>query len=141
MKMLNSLLGGLFGALLLLCSAQMVAAQESATAVRCNAVKLYDASTNGATVLVPGLGKNTAYICGFTLWAGGTATVKFEYGTGSACATGETAITPAFSLVAQTGLLDSSSAFRGLTVPPGKDICIKTSAGVAVQALLFYKRL
>jgi hypothetical protein len=108
--------------------------------VGCNQSIFYDASTNGATRLVTGAAKTRIFICGYNLWAAGTATVKFETGTGTACATNETAITPAFSLTTQTGVPDDSPFWRGLTVQPGLDFCIKTSAGVAVQAIVYFSQ-
>lgn len=106
--------------------------------VQCRQTAVYDASTNGSTKLVTGQATPRVSICGFSLMWGGTATVKLVTGTGTACATNEAAITPAYSGVAQTVLSDSSPAWRGLTADPGLDVCIKTSAGVAVQMQLFY---
>ena len=104
----------------------------------CNQTLLYDASTNGSTQLLTAQTGRSIYICGYTIVWGGTATVKLVNGTGTACATNEAAVTPAYSGVAQTVVSDSSSFWRGLVVTPGVNLCIKTSAGVAVQALVFY---
>lgn len=104
----------------------------------CNKAKVYDASTNGATQLVPA--GSVIQICGYVIWGGGTATVKLVYGTGVACATGETAITPAYSVTAQTGPSDPSPFFRGMNAPSGNALCIKTSAGVAIQAVVYYSQ-
>lgn len=110
----------------------------TAQGVDCRSSVVYDASTNGSTKLVTGASTKTVYVCGFTLMAGGTVNVSLVYGTGTNCATGETAATPAFQMVAQTNITDSSVFWRGLSAPIGKDLCIKTSAGVAVQAILYY---
>lgn len=104
----------------------------------CKRAVIYDASTNGATQLVGANGPTV--ICGFTLWSGGTVNVDLVYGTGTNCATGTTKITPAFSLTAQTGITDSSVFFRGLYVPPNNALCINTSAGTAVQAIVYYNQ-
>lgn len=104
----------------------------------CRQTALYDASTSGSTVLKTGVTTANIYICGFNIWAAGTATVKFVYGTGTTCATGETALTPAYSLITQTGVRDDSPIWRGLLVPAGNDLCIKTSAGVAVQSQIYF---
>lgn len=109
-----------------------------ANAAECKQTAVYDASTNGSTKLVTGTSALRVYVCGYTLVGGGTATVKLVSGTGTACATGETALTPAYSLVAQTVVADNSPIWRGLTAQPGQDLCIKTSAGVAVQAIVYY---
>lgn len=104
----------------------------------CQSSKVYDASTNGSTVQVAAAIGRSTYICGYTIWGGGTATVKYVYGTGTTCGTGTTALTPAYSITAQTGVNDTSPHFKGLYAPVGNDVCITTSAGVAIQALLFY---
>lgn len=105
----------------------------------CQASAFYDASTNGSTKLVTGSATNRIFVCGFDFFAAGTANVKLVYGTGTNCATGTTAITPAFQFTIQTGLVDPSPYWRGLTpVPLGNDLCINTSAGVAVQAIVYY---
>lgn len=107
--------------------------------IACTHSAIYDASTNGPTKLVTGTTTQQIYVCGFTLLGGGTATVKLEYGTGGTCVTGETAITPAFSLVAQSQLVDPHTYYAGLApAPAGNDLCLKTSAGVAIQAIVYY---
>lgn len=107
----------------------------------CNQSAIYDASTNGSTKLVTGVAVKQIYVCGWNIFWGGTATVKLTYGTGGTCGTGTTAITPAFSGVAQSYDIDPSSVYKGLTpVPASNDLCITTSAGVAVQAIVYYSQ-
>ncbi|MFA6267670.1 MAG: hypothetical protein WC670_18380 [Pseudolabrys sp.] len=108
--------------------------------VGCDQSASYDASTNGATRLVTGDSVNRVYVCGFTIVAGGTATVGLVTGTGTNCATGQAALTPSWSMVAQTVVPDSSPAWRGLLAAPGLDVCIKTNAGVAVQAIVYFSK-
>jgi hypothetical protein len=107
-----------------------------ASAHWCPKAAIYDASTNGATQLVA-LGA-PIYICGFTLWSGGTVAVDLIYGTGTNCATGAVKVTPAFALTTQTGIADTSPLYRGLYVPPGQALCLNTGGGVAVQAIVYY---
>lgn len=104
----------------------------------CTASAVYDASTNGATQLVALAAGKTIYVCGYTLFSGGVANVSLVYGTGANCVTGQTAMTPAFQLGSQVGVDDASSYYRGMATAAGNALCIKTSAGVAVQALVFY---
>jgi hypothetical protein len=106
--------------------------------ITCNARTVYDASTNGATELVALVTGKQIYICGYNILAAGTATVALKYGTGVACATNGTNLTPAFSLTTQVGVADSSSFFRGLATPASNALCLVTSAGVAVQAVVYY---
>lgn len=123
---------------LLVALAAGLAGPARADGIDCRQSVVYDASTSGSTKLITGQSTNQVHICGFNLWAAGIATVKLVTGTGTACATSETAITPAYSLTAQTGVTDSSPYYRGLLAAQGLDVCIKTSAGVAVQMQLFY---
>jgi hypothetical protein len=127
----------LLAALGLLLLAAPVKAQSGP--VYCNQSAIYDASTNGATQMVaaPG-GSAKVLICGYTLFGGGTASVSLVSGTGTNCATGQAAITPAFSMIAQAKVDDPSPNFRGLLAPPATAVCLKTSAGVAVQAIVYY---
>lgn len=101
----------------------------------CKQAPFYDASTNGATQLIAAGG--SIVICGFNFWAAGTVNVGLVFGTGTNCATGTTKITPAYQLVTQTGVSDTATFFRGLYVPSGNALCINTSAGVAVQAIVY----
>lgn len=120
-------------------------AQQFAGTVYCNASKVYDASTNGSTVLVAsatGTG-GSIYVCGYTISSAAAVNVKLIYGTGTTCATGATGLTPAYTFQAiTTGSLpsvsDTASNWRGLTAPAGNDLCINTSAGSAVQAIVYF---
>lgn len=116
----------------------LLIADSARAQVYCRQTAIYDAATNGSTKLITGLPASSVRICGFNLFSAGTATVKLVTGTGTACATNEVAITPAYSLTTQTGIADSSDSWRGLLAAAGLDVCIKTSAGVAVQMQLFY---
>ena len=107
-------------------------------AIQCISSVTYDASTNGATELVPLATGKTIYVCGYTIVGGGTATVALKRGTGTACATSGANITPAFSLVAQTVVSDASPYFRGLATPVSNALCLITSAGVPIQAVVYY---
>lgn len=99
----------------------------------------YDASTNGATKLVTGNSTQRIYVCGWNVVAAGTVNVSLVYGTGGTCGTGQTAITPAYQWTAQTGMVDHPPFWSGLTpVPASNDLCLLTSAGVAVQAVVYY---
>jgi hypothetical protein len=123
---------------LVLALAVSFCANTALAEVGCNQSLVYDASSSGAVKLLSGVSTARTFICGYNIWGAGTTTVKLEYGTGTACATGETALTPAFSVTAQNGPSDSSWAWRGLTAPPGADLCINMGSGVAVQAIIYY---
>ena len=124
-------------AILILCASCLSAAAQSGN--NCNQAAIYDASTNGSTKLVTGSATTRIFVCGFDFFAAGTVNVKLIYGTGGTCASGTTAITPAFQFTTQTGIVDPTVLWRGLkVVPNSNDLCINTSAGVAVQAIVYY---
>jgi hypothetical protein len=129
-------------ALALICGlVSQACAQWQTNAVPCSAAAIYDASTNGSTQLVTANETGGIQVCGYILFGGGTANVKLIYGTGTACATGTVNLTPAFALVAQAQVNDTSPFFRGLYVPPGNNLCINTSAGVAIQAVVYVNKI
>lgn len=107
-------------------------------AYTCNKTAIYDAGSSGSTQLVALSADKTVYICGFTLFSAGTVNVKLITGTGTACATGSADVTPAFQLTAQTGAVDGSPFFRGLQSARSGALCLNTSAGVPVQAIVYY---
>lgn len=105
----------------------------------CTSSAIYDASTSGATLLVTGTATQTIYVCGYVFWSNGTANVNLVYGTGATCGTGTTKITPAFQMGAQTGIVDHLPVYTGLAaVPSSNNLCINSSAAVAVQAIVYY---
>lgn len=109
----------------------------------CNQSAKYDASTNGATRLVQGNATQGIYVCGWNIMPAGTVSVQFVYGTQTTnpCDTGQTPITPAFQLTAQIPEVDHLPVYTGITpVPAGKDVCLVTNAGVAVQSILYFTR-
>lgn len=109
---------------------------ETPSGQTCNRSKIYDASTNGATQIVaPG---GAILVCGYSFFSAGTVNFGLVYGTGTNCATGQTNITPAYQFTAQTGMSDNSPFFRGMNAPPNNGLCVNASAGVAVQAVIYY---
>lgn len=106
--------------------------------IQCDSTAIYDASTSGSTELKALTSGRSIYICGYSIIAGGTVNVKLIYGTGTACATGSNNMTPAFQLTAQAGLVDGSPFYRGLKTASANALCINTSAGIAVQAIVYY---
>lgn len=124
------------------------AAQGVTTQRTCGDAAFYDASTSGATQLVPApagnqtRAGNTIFICGYAITTSvGNVNVGLVYGTGTNCGTGTTKITPAWQFSAVTGIggiVDGGSVFRGLVVPAGNNLCINANTGVAVQAIVYF---
>jgi hypothetical protein len=126
-------------ALALICGlASPALAQSQTTIVPCTGVATYDASTSGATKLVSAKETNGIYVCGYTFNSTASVKVQLQFGTGTACGTGTTNLTPAYQL--SPVVADPSPAFRGMYVPPGNDLCISTSAGQPVQAVVYFSQ-
>ena len=106
--------------------------------INCGQTAVYDASTNGKTQLVPAVAGRTTYVCGYTVFAAGTVAVSLTSGTGTNCGTTSANITPAYQLTTQTGVVDGTDIVRGLKTNSGEELCISTSLGVAVQAIVYY---
>lgn len=117
-------------------------AQANGPTYVCNSSVIYDTTTNGSTLLVASAGTSRIFICGYVFGTGSTATnVKLTYGTTvtNPCDTGTKSLTPAWELAANQTVADHGEAFNsGLIVPAGNNACINTSAGNAVQAIVYY---
>ncbi len=107
--------------------------------VSCGSTATYSASTNGKTKIVTGISGRAAHICRYVVVWGGTATVSLGTGTGTDCGTTYTAITPAYSGAATSpAFVDGADYFQGLQTVSGEDLCVNTSAGVAIQVMVYY---
>lgn len=95
-------------------------------------------STATDTQLVALSGSTVIYVTSFDVIAGGTGNITFEYGTGSNCATGKTALTGAYPLVAQAGIAKGSGVAAVLKVPSGNALCVLTSAAVQMSGSVSY---
>lgn len=108
----------------------------------CNLKIVYDASTNGSTKLVSKVASQNIYVCGYVIFAAGTVNVKLTSGTKvtNECDTSTVSETPAYQLVAQTGIVDNHVYGDAFKVATNTDLCLNTSAGVAVQAVVYYNQ-
>lgn len=106
----------------------------------CDNSTVYDASTSGPTQLVALSSGKTIYVCGYAITVGGTATnVNLSYGTGTACATGTTKLTPAYQIIANGGIVDhASNHWGGMKSAASNALCINSSAANAVQATIYW---
>ena len=126
---------------LLLCVAGGAAAQgvSASQLFGCNQAAQYDASTMGATKLVSGVANKQIYVCGFSFFSAGTASVGLDGGTGGTCGANTVEVTPSFQMTANGQIVDHQSFYAGLPpVPASSDLCIDVSAMVAVQAIVYY---
>lgn len=121
--------------------------------IQCSQSKIYDTNTNGNTELVALVAGQNIYVCGFVFFAAGTVNVSLVTGTGTACAsnasgtpsTGSSgaaaALTPAFQLTTQTGVWSPLATHTWMfSTGVANALCLKTSAGVSVQAQVWYQQ-
>lgn len=103
-------------------------------------VAINQTGLNGNAELVALTGGQTIYVCGFNFVSSGTANIRLVYGTGSACATGETSITGAYPLIANTGIAVSNGGAIQAKTAVSNALCIETSAAVDVRGLATYAK-
>jgi hypothetical protein len=101
------------------------------------AVAIVSATT---TQLVALSAAKAIYVCGFTAQLGLSETAKLEYGTGTNCGTGTTALTGAFAsdaaVIAASFNLDGSGA--KVTAPAGTALCLVSTGTAAINGVVSY---
>ena len=90
------------------------------------------------TQLVGAASGKSIYVTAWDVIAAGTGNITLEYGTGSSCATGTTALTGAYSLVAQFGIAKGNGLGPVLVVPAGNALCALTSAAAQMSGSVSY---
>lgn len=92
-------------------------------------------SSSGLTQILAASGSTVITVYHFSILMASTVGVQLEYGTGSACGTGTTAITGVYQNAAGIAL-DIPFA-----LPAGNALCVNLSSGVAGGGLLLYSQL
>jgi hypothetical protein len=92
-------------------------------------------STATTTQIVALSSGKLIYVSGGVVMAGGTGNITFEYGTGTACATGTTVLGGAMPLVANVGFIIPDKTY---VVPAGDALCVLTSAAVQYSGTVGY---
>jgi hypothetical protein len=95
-------------------------------------------SSATTTQLVAAVSGKAIYVTAWDVIAAGTTNFTFEYGTGSNCVGGTTALTGPYGLVAQFGAAKGSGLGPVLVVPAGNALCAVNSATVQVSGSLAY---
>jgi hypothetical protein len=95
-------------------------------------------STATTTQLVALVSGKSIYVTHWDVIAGGPGNIQLEYGTGTNCGTGTTAITGNYNLVAQAGLSVGGGLGSVFIVPAGNALCALTSAAVQMSGLVSY---
>ena len=95
-------------------------------------------STATTTQIVPLSVGIPIYVVSWDVVVSAADNITFEYGTGTACGTGTTALTGAYNFAANGGLSAGSGSGVILFVPPGNALCIVTSAGAQASGRVSY---
>jgi hypothetical protein len=95
-------------------------------------------ASSGNVELVALTSTQVVYGCGFIVAADGTVGVQFIYGTGSACATGETDLTGVFSLQAREGFVVSNAGAVQFKGAASNALCIELSTAIQVNGVFTY---
>lgn len=91
-------------------------------------------SASGLTQVVAAASGKSIYVTGYTVVTAAAVSVQWEYGTGTACGTGTTALTGPMSFAANGG----AAAHQTLFVPSGDALCLNLSAAVQVGGSVSY---
>ncbi len=94
-------------------------------------------STATTTQLVALSSGKTVYVCGFTASIGATTTVALEYGTGSSCGTGTTALTGVFAPATGAVLSLGGSGYKTATIASNALCAVSTGTG-GINGVLSY---
>jgi hypothetical protein len=106
--------------------------------IQANASVPISISTAATTQLVAASGSARIYVTAWDVVAGGVGTIKLEYGSGSNCATGATALTGAYTLTAYSGNAIGTGLAPVFVVPAGAALCAVTSAAAPMNGSVTY---
>jgi hypothetical protein len=95
-------------------------------------------SSATTTQLVAAVSGKTIYVTAWDVIAAGNGNITLEYGAGSNCGTGTTALTGNYSLAAQFGIAKGNGLGPVLVVPASNALCALTSAAVQMSGSVSY---
>jgi len=98
-------------------------------------------SSATTTQLVAISGTTKIYVCGYNFTMVGAAeTIAFEYGTGSSCGTGTTALTGAMADGTASDIAVSYGGTAGtiMSTPAGQALCAVTTGTVGIQGIVTF---
>jgi hypothetical protein len=95
-------------------------------------------SSATTTKLVSGITGQRIYPTAISVDVAGANVLTFEYGTGTNCGTGTTAITGPYTLTSGVPLHIGSGSAPVLIIPPGNDLCVVTAATAAAGGFVAY---
>lgn len=118
-------------------SAQGETISRCGTAVPSSAA--IDTASSGNVQLVALTAAQRVYVCGFGFESDtATTTVQFIYGTGTACATGETDITGPMTLLASNPIAVANGGATQFATAAGNALCVELGAATQVNGWVTY---
>jgi hypothetical protein len=99
-----------------------------------------DTAASGNVELVALNSGDIVYVCGYDLVADGAVAVQFIYGTGTACATGETDLSGPMSFAANGGISVANTGVVQFKSALSNALCIENSTTGGVRGILKYVR-
>jgi hypothetical protein len=106
--------------------------------IQANAQAAINISTATTTTLVSLVSGKAIYVTGWDVLAAGAGNLTLEYGMGSNCATGTTAITGNYNFTAQSGITRGGNLGVVFTIPASNALCALTSAAVQMSGSVSY---
>lgn len=101
--------------------------------------KNVNATINGNGEIVALVADDLIYVCGYNLGVSGDVTLQLIYGTGTACATGETDIeTLIFDTDKGYGIANPNAGAIQFKTPASNAFCVETSVSVTVFGRVSY---
>ena len=95
-------------------------------------------STATTTQIIPLAASKAIYVTAWDIVVAGADNVTLEYGTGSNCGTGTTALTGPYNLGTNGGISKGTGFGAVLIVPAGNALCAVTSAAVQASGSVSY---
>lgn len=117
-----------------------IAISGSAPAIACNLSASIDTASSGNVEVVALTASQTIYICSYQMVADGVVAVQWIYGTGTACATGETNLSGPMAFVANSGISAGSGYGVLLQTAVSNALCIELSAAVGIRGSVSYAK-
>ncbi len=107
----------------------------------CDSSAVLTMSTSTTTQAIALAAGKSVYVCGFVLNADGKTTAQLVQGTGSNCGTGQSSMTPAFSLTAGGSVGIGQGVGRLLAANAGSAVCVTNTSKSTLSVLLIYAQI
>lgn len=95
-------------------------------------------AASGSTELVGLTASQVIYVCGYTFVSSASVSVKFVYGTGTACATGSTDLTGAMAVAANGGVVNAVDDGGIFKTASANALCINLSGATQTSGHVTY---